>query len=366
MVLGGWSSADAERGERPGDDLSVVGQGGVPARLPTVRALTGLHPEGHAAAIGDARAIALLGIGVAQRRDPLRRLMHEHAYLDQVKGGSSAAGATGDSRGRNQLDEGKDSRTALVAPYAPSVPKRRFTSNLVKLCAALGLLVPLLVVADPFTEAASGRPTLLAPREADEPIEPLGEPYRFESCWRESPYNSDYYLEGTKLVLYGQVTGGRQMIVGEVKYPGQGLRPDVCSDPDFPYLTEVTIYPTQAGRWGFEWCYQRAVWIYWCQETPRFITFVQFFLPGAITKLKAETSKNWSGRVRVDWDPPAVTGGDPDLTYQYRLGRGAWQSTSEPGPIMVSAKPGRRVTISVRAVNSMGAGQASSVSVVPR
>ena len=58
-------SADVERGERPGDDLGVVAERGVPARLPTMRTLPGLHTEGHAAAIGDARAVALLRVRMA-------------------------------------------------------------------------------------------------------------------------------------------------------------------------------------------------------------------------------------------------------------------------------------------------------------
>lgn len=217
-----------------------------------------------------------------------------------------------------------------------------------------------------FISSAQAESVSNSGREGTEPVEPLGEPYLFKSCWRDSPYNSDYYLEGTKLVLYGQVTGGDRISMGEVKYPGQGMRPDTCRNPEFPYLTELTIYPDKAGRWEFEWCYQRAAWVYWCQENPRFITFVQFSLPGAVSDLRASTSKQWAGQVRVDWNPPLVTGGDPNLKYQYRVGRGTWKTTSDAGPVMVSSASGRRVIISVRAVNAMGSGQATSVAAVPK
>jgi hypothetical protein len=74
--------------------------------------------------------------------------------------------------------------------------------------------------------------------------------------------------------------------------------------------------------------------------------------PGPVTKL---TSKPQRASVRFSWKPPADFGGASRVTYQWRVGKAKWSSTSALS-VVVPAERGKTVVLQVRAVNSAGAG----------
>jgi hypothetical protein len=84
--------------------------------------------------------------------------------------------------------------------------------------------------------------------------------------------------------------------------------------------------------------------------------------PGPVTNLKAAPAK---GSLRVAWSPPNNMGGATTVTYQYKVGKQAWMSTSATS-VTVRGKKGVSISVSVRAGNQAGSGPAVSVSGSPR
>lgn len=58
----------------------------------------------------------------------------------------------------------------------------------------------------------------------------------------------------------------------------------------------------------------------------------------------------------VTWRAPLQTGWTEIVGYEYRVGSGPWMRTSETRITLRNAKRGQRITVQVRAVNSVGAG----------
>lgn len=84
--------------------------------------------------------------------------------------------------------------------------------------------------------------------------------------------------------------------------------------------------------------------------------------PGAVVGLTAVRLK---GAIRVAWSAPSDTGGDPSISYRYRVGKGKWSTTSETA-VLLAGKRGKPLTVAVRAVNGAGAGPILRVTAKPR
>jgi len=76
-------------------------------------------------------------------------------------------------------------------------------------------------------------------------------------------------------------------------------------------------------------------------------------LPGVVAGVRILPSL---GMALLAWDEPANTGWTSITGYQYRIGKGPWIQTSTPGVTLKGAKRGQRITVQVRAINSVGAG----------
>lgn len=221
-------------------------------------------------------------------------------------------------------------------------------------CAGVG------IGALPPAQAGTWSERIAEPRQSTVPI---GQPYNYVSCWKEDPLKVSGNYSFT---LLASVNGGAFFEVGALYPPATAAAGSLgCSNPAYPYPSAVSLVPSQAGTWSFRWCYVMYGDRLACYAGHS-LTVVQVSLPGVVNDLRAQASPSWRGKLRVTWSAPSVTGGDPGLSYQYRVGRGAWQDTPTPGPVLVSGVRGRALVVFVRAVNSMGAGQAKSVSGVPR
>ena len=86
-------------------------------------------------------------------------------------------------------------------------------------------------------------------------------------------------------------------------------------------------------------------------------------VPGQVRGLTARPGK---GSAQVTWQAPASDGGSPITTYEYRVDRGAWTASSGTRVSLTKLKPGRALTISVRAANDVGFGLPATVRVTPR
>jgi hypothetical protein len=171
------------------------------------------------------------------------------------------------------------------------------------------------------------------------------------------------------LMLIAEV-GGREVKLGTLYPPFGAVNPTRCSDPKYPFLTEYTFVPDRLGEWQMYWCEGAGSVASWC-STPRPIYIVSSVappvsVPGFVTSLSVQASAKWKGRLQVDWEPPASTGGDSNITYEYRAAGGAWKKTRVPGPVLVKGSSGKKLIVEVRAVNSAGAGPVNSTQGVPR
>ena len=83
--------------------------------------------------------------------------------------------------------------------------------------------------------------------------------------------------------------------------------------------------------------------------------------PGPVTNLKAKPAR---GILRISWAPPVDKGGATSVSYQYRVGTGAWISTSATA-MTVTGRKGARISVGVRAVNEAGPGGIVTVTGVP-
>lgn len=78
-------------------------------------------------------------------------------------------------------------------------------------------------------------------------------------------------------------------------------------------------------------------------------------LPGKVTNVRGTLS----GRtIRLTWSPPTDTGGAPVSQYRYRLGTGAWLTTTGTSASIPLPRGGTSVTLSIQAANRVGWGPA--------
>lgn len=78
-------------------------------------------------------------------------------------------------------------------------------------------------------------------------------------------------------------------------------------------------------------------------------------LPGKVTNVRGILS----GRtIRLTWSPPTDTGGAPVAQYRYRLGTGAWLTTTGTSVSIPLPRGGTSVTLSIQAANRVGWGPA--------
>lgn len=84
--------------------------------------------------------------------------------------------------------------------------------------------------------------------------------------------------------------------------------------------------------------------------------------PGAVQALQATPGRRM---ITVTWKAPTDLGGATAVTYQYRVGKGGWISTSSTN-VPLPGKKGKRITVTVRALNDAGPGPSSRTSAVPR
>lgn len=85
-------------------------------------------------------------------------------------------------------------------------------------------------------------------------------------------------------------------------------------------------------------------------------------VPGSVRSL---TAKSVKGAIKVTWAAPSDTGGTGRVTYQYRVGSKPW-TPAKTTSVTIKGKPGTRITVLVRAVNSAGAGPESRTTATPR
>ena len=81
-------------------------------------------------------------------------------------------------------------------------------------------------------------------------------------------------------------------------------------------------------------------------------------LPGVVAGVRIMPSL---GTALLAWDEPANTGWTSITGYEYRIGKGPWIQTSTPGVTLKGVKRGQRITVQVRAINSVGAGPIARV-----
>jgi hypothetical protein len=87
--------------------------------------------------------------------------------------------------------------------------------------------------------------------------------------------------------------------------------------------------------------------------------------PGAVRGLAVTPAKG-KGAVVVTWQAPAKDGGAKVTSYQYRAGNGSWKSTTSSRVTLSGLRSKKPVTVSVRAVNSVGPGPVAKAKGTPR
>ena len=86
-------------------------------------------------------------------------------------------------------------------------------------------------------------------------------------------------------------------------------------------------------------------------------------LPGVVTDLRGSATgrKLW-----IAWTPPADDGGSPITGYRYRIGAGAWRTTTQTAATVRIRRTTRQVTLTVQAGNASGFGPEVSASLQVR
>lgn len=77
------------------------------------------------------------------------------------------------------------------------------------------------------------------------------------------------------------------------------------------------------------------------------------------SQVQSPTIARLLGWVTVTWQPPLHSGWTPITAYEYRMGSGRWTRTSEMRIAFRGGKRGQVLTVDVRAVNSVGVGPAT-------
>ncbi|TEX51316.1 MAG: hypothetical protein B7C55_06225 [Actinomycetales bacterium mxb001] len=76
-------------------------------------------------------------------------------------------------------------------------------------------------------------------------------------------------------------------------------------------------------------------------------------IPGPVSGARAQALLS---SLAVTWRAPLHTGWTDITGYEYRVGSGPWTRTSDTRVTLKGAKRGQRITVQVRAINSVGAG----------
>lgn len=97
-------------------------------------------------------------------------------------------------------------------------------------------------------------------------------------------------------------------------------------------------------------------------SSPEVVPFAKLLRPTAVENFGGTPVK---GAVQLRWDPPLSMGGASSVTYQYRVGKNAWKSTSLR-VVKIKGKRGVSLTLAVRALNAAGAGPVRKLTRKPR
>ena len=85
--------------------------------------------------------------------------------------------------------------------------------------------------------------------------------------------------------------------------------------------------------------------------------------PSEVRKLQA---KSGPGSVTATWRDPTDKGGVSAVTFRWKAGANRWSKPITTKTVTVQGRPGKKLTISVRAVNSAGPGPVSKVIQKPK
>jgi hypothetical protein len=87
------------------------------------------------------------------------------------------------------------------------------------------------------------------------------------------------------------------------------------------------------------------------------ITPISVTAPSSVTKLSVREQKR---RIVVRWSSPNDLGGSDSVSFQYRINKKKWTETNK-SRIVVRGKPGKKITVRMRAVNEAGPGPITRV-----